>query len=187
MATIVWITRPEGVVWRRRLTYVTWGDFDNQIKERVKIGLSEEEGNLPGWLASRMREGDVELPSVECRSKTNVIEGVAKLTGRGVQTHQGPLTNWDEEGRLLLRMYHTPMDSCKVKVLEAARLKNPITITHRDSTQEGRSEPLKPVHCGSDMFKPILPRGADFTLEDDSSVQDQMVVFGVEGEHQKTL
>ena len=132
MATVVWITQVKGLVWRRTLSFVTWGDFDHVAEERAYVGLSGAVQDLPGWLASRMRCGDAALPSRNTRTGRVVLEGVAQLTARGVQTHQSPMTNLDDEGRLLLQVYLTPMDACKAKVLDAVRLNNPTAITHRE-------------------------------------------------------
>ena len=203
MASVIWIARLEEVEWWRTLTFVTWGDFDNAVKERAVIGLGSAANDLPGWLASRMRDGGVELPSSTSTGGSStarvVLEGVAQLTARGIQTHQGPTTDWDSEGRLLLQMYNAPMDACKIKVLDAFRLKNPIPITHReqhdrknirnnrDTDIPGSRAGTKKVEMKHDIWIPILPSNADLTLENNRSVQDQMARWRAQGDHKYVL
>ena len=188
MATVVWIARAEGRVWRRNLTFVTWGDFGNAVEERAVMGLSGAVEDLPGWLASRMRDGDVSLPDRDRHCRV-VLEGIARLTPRGVQVHQGPMTDWDDEGRLLLQMYLTPMDACKIKVLDAMRLKDPIAITHREELDKKKLRNTLKIRkvsgttkSSGDIWVPVLPSNADFTLENNRSVQDQIASWRAQGD-----
>ena len=196
MSTVVWIARVEGPQWRRQLTFVSWGDLENGSVERAIMGLSDKApGNVPQWLISRMQRANVTLPTFERGASKVVLEGIAKLTSRGFQTHEGPLTNWDEEGRLLLEMYLTPMDACKIKVVEAERLQHPISIAFREQQdrikhRQNRDRLLvadsragvKRVTVQNDIWTPILPGDADFMLENGRTVQDQIVSWGAQGE-----
>ena len=57
--------------------------------------------------------------------------GVAKLSARGVRVDLGPLFDADDESKVLLSMYHHPLDAALIKVTDAAPLLEPITVTHR--------------------------------------------------------
>ena len=180
-----------GVVLRKNVAFVRWGDLDNpDPPKRLWVDLGDDSQQWTPWLLARMKDIDVEMPTRQKTSKLELrIIGIAQLTPRGIETHQGPLTNWDAEGKLLLQMHHNPLDSCKVKVLDAARLREPISVkmSQRAWADPRSSKGLmaKTTVIGkgfrSNIFKPVLPPDVDFVLEDGLSIKQKMTAWKVAG------
>ena len=191
MASAVWIAHVPGVVLRKNVAFARWGDLDNpDPPKRLWVGLGDDSQQWPPWLLARMKDIDVEMPTRPKTSKPDLrIIGIAQLTPRGIETHQGPLTNWDAEGKLLLQMHHNPLDSCKVKVLDAAMLREPIYVKMSQRARaDGRSSArveakITAIGKGfrSNIFKPVLPPDVDFVLEDGLSIKQKMTAWKVAG------
>ena len=148
MASVVWIVVPDDrASLRCTCRFAPWDRQDDvTIKARVVLVPPKVGGEVPwpDWLRQSCADARVELPdpakfgsrqrtagtSVNPGSTFSVV-GLARLTSRAVQTHQGPLMNPDREGRLLLDTFHSPMDSALVKVIDSVKLMTPIAIKNR--------------------------------------------------------
>ena len=138
MSSVVWIVVPQGSsIMRPTCKFVPWDRQDDVTSARAELLPPKRPGEIqwPDWLRQACDSAEVGLPHVTKGKKVNAatfeVVGQERSTQRAMQRHQGPLTNPDREGRLLLDVYADPMDSALVKVIDSAKLKTPIVITNR--------------------------------------------------------
>ena len=137
MSSVVWVVAPEHL--RCTCSLAPWGRQDDVIKARVELRPAKREGEdpWPDWFRQGCSAARVELPSPishhfgEYENGSFKLIGLARLTSRAIQTHQGPLMNPDREGRLLLDTFHNPMDAALVKVIDFVKLMTPMIIKDR--------------------------------------------------------
>ena len=150
MTSVVWIAAPlpDSRPFHQNLKFAPWDRPDDVLNDRVLLCPPLVDGKIlwPDGLYEVATEAGVDLlqslPLAIYGQHIRLI-GLARLSSRGVQLHQGPLTNPERESRLLLDIFHHPMDAASVKVIDRVELANPIEFRHR-AFQTARSSRIEP-------------------------------------------
>jgi len=86
----------------------------------------------PPWFVERLRgHGLAKLLERSRHGREHRICGVVVVSANGQLRHDGPLTPWSAEAAFQRQYYNHPADAYQVSVVHAARLEEPILLTHR--------------------------------------------------------